>query len=59
MQEHVFSVGGSRRKELIFLIQVKSKTSKACGLYITQNTAQKKCTAKTAQPGFRNLAFNL
>ena len=35
MEEHVFSAGGSRRKELIFLIQGRSKTSKACGLYIT------------------------
>lgn len=43
MQEHVFSAGGSRRKELIFLIQGRSKTSKVRGFqkYRTQNTAQK------------------
>ena len=51
MEEHVFSAGGSRRKELIFLIQGRSKTSKACGLYITQSTAQKNVLERLLSQG--------
>lgn len=53
MQEHVFSAGGSRRKELIFLIQGRSKTSKVRGFqkYITQNTAQKNVLQRLLSQG--------